>query len=293
MWGLQNEPFISNGIYPTCSYPAATNYVRAYRAVAGAVRREDPGILLFGDTEEHFPGKIAAGMGDPEVASLVDAYVVHTIGTPSESVRSVHERIRRELPYRPWFQNEYEYLSGGATPDRCLNTVQHIMNSFQLGENPTWFWIHALKPMNNSEASGYALGFWHSLGEPNPRAAAIKPGHWIFNPYNWHAVGSFIRHMPWDCVAVDLYEEQYDADGRIFAFRRPNGRLTVVVSNRSDKANRGFVIATGIRSASWKGFRYTPQEAGPDTMGVPVGERIDTVLRLDLPPRSWEFWEQQ
>jgi hypothetical protein len=432
MWGLQNEPNVNHSIYSTCEYPNSKQYVMAYRAVASAIRKHDPSIMLFADTYHHFPKLIGQAMGDPEVASLVDAYCVHTVGSPSEHVKSVHAEITKKLPHRPWFQNEYEYLTGGATPDRCLNTVQHIMNSFQIGENPTWFWIHALKPLKNAEASGYSLGFWKSLIEkpapataadyrrwpagpvftelpaefkefemisakrknpdapgieysfivnqpvtihllaedhedlkldkawkktrqtagwgetkdliftrkfpagsikiPAPagkaaphlcfveasdpeklkpqigvnvpieirsqvialeeKAAAIKPGHWIFNPYNWNAVGSFVRRMPWDSVAVDVKEKDYDANARIFAFKKPDGKLTVVVSNRAQK-KRGFEIATGIGEGTWKGWRYTPEEAGEGTLGVPVGELSGSKIKPELPGQSWEFWEQQ
>lgn len=439
MFGLQNEPNVNHSIYSTCEYPTPATYIRAYRAVAEAVRKHDPKIMLFADTYHGFPKLIAPGMTDPAVAALVDAYVVHTVGWDSNSVSGVHKAIREKLPLRPWFQNEYEYLTGGATPDRCLNTVEHIMNSFQLGENPTWFWIHALKPLKNAEASGYSLGFWKSLIEkPNPanaeqlrrwpqgpaftrlpdelkslelitakrlpgdkpgiaynflvnqpvtvfllaenaeglklspewektsltaawdggedtvykrsfkagkieipahggrtptrpalahavfvepsapasfkpqigmnlpiqirsetialerKAAAIEPGHWIYNPYNWHAVGSFVKRMPWDSVAVDIAEGKFDARARLFAFRRPNGKLTIVVANRSAENSRTFSIASGLAdSATWQGFRYTPDEAGPGTLGIPVGSVSGSTLKPVLPPRSWEFWEQQ
>ena len=437
MWGLQNEPWVSNAHYSACRYPDAASYVRAYRAVAAAIRRYDARILLFADTEDRFPHRIATGMNDAETAALVDAYVVHTIGAPSEDVREVHAKIRTELPFRPWFQNEYEYLTGGASPERCLNTVQHIMNSFQLGENPTWFWIHALKPFKNAEASGYSLGFWKSLEEPAnkmadetrrrwrdgpalttipPRllplemitptrgdpaqpgmpydfsvnqpvtvylvveelgdsapgpgwertderieraqggdtiyrqrlpagrieipphggqagdrhgaphlvfvepsspgnfkamigvnvpiqirsenlaleraAAAIEPGHWIFNRYNWNAVGSFVKRLPWDSVAVEVEEVPYDPDARVFAFKRPNGKLTVVVSNRTS-GERAFEVRIGSQPSTWKGFRYTPDEAGTGTLGVAVGEQRGPQLRPVLPVLSWEFWEEQ
>jgi hypothetical protein len=440
MWGLQNEPWFSHGPgFSTCGYPDAASYVKAYRAVASAVRRYDARILLFADTESNFPRQIATAIHDPEIAGLVDAYVVHTIGAPSEHVREVHRKIRTELPWRPWFQNEYEYLHGGATPERCLNTVQHIMNSFQLAENPTWFWIHALKPFKNAEASGYSLGFWNSLAEPVTKvaneirrrwqdgpelaalpnefeawemisatrgdpakpgapydfsvnqpvivhllvedfggytpgadweptkrrvswtegegrrdvvyrrafsagkidipmhtgksggrfgaphlvfvepsegvafkamigvnvpiqirsefialereAAKLKPGHWMFNRYNWHAVGSFVKRMPWDSVAVAVDETRYDADARVFAFLRPNGKLTVVLSNRKP-GEHAFDIATG-RKAVWHGFRYTPDNAGERTLGVAVGAQTGLRLRPVLPRLSWEFWEEQ
>lgn len=454
LWGLQNEPHVSHGHYPTCLYPDAGGYVRAYRAVAAAVRRHDPGILLFADTEGGFPKKIAAGMGDPAVAALVDAYAVHTVGAPSQQVAAVHARIRAELPHRPWFQNEYEYLTGGATRERCLNTVQHIMNSFQLGENPTWFWIHALKPAGNAEASGYALGFWRSLEEPGtglvderlrrwrggpeytelperlarlemivaargdparpgvrydfsvdrpvtvhllaeetegagwepgagwvatgemaawcggrdrvyrrsfgagrvdipenrgrtgerhgaPHAvwfepaqgagdaaagagagrpggpplraligvnvpiqirsealaqaralADLRPGHWLFNRYNWHAVGSFVRRLPWDSTAVAVEEPRSDPHARLLAFLRPGGKLTVVLSNRTAGA-RSFEVETGRAGATWRGWRYTPEEAGDGALGVPAGSRAGGRLGVALPSLSWEFWEEQ
>lgn len=439
MWGLQNEPWFSHAsAFSTCGYPDATSYVRTYRAVAGAVRRHDARIMLFADTETDFPRQIAAGMHDPEVAALVDAYAVHTIGRPSEHVREVDAKIRTELPPRPWFQNEYEYLSGGATPERCLNTVQHIMNSFQLAGNPTWFWIHALKPFKNAEASGYSLGFWRSLTEPAetvvdekrrrwrdgpeftalPRAleacemitatrgdpakpgaaydfsvnqpvtvylvvedaggyapgsgweatgektvrsggtdtvyrrafpvgkveipahtgqsggrfgaphlafvqpgepatfkamigvnmpiqirseflalqreaAQLEPGHWMYNRYNWHAVGSFVKRLPWDSTVVTIEEAHYDPDARLFAFRRPNGKLTVVVSNQTAMERRFEIAVAGGGSASWRGFRYTPDEAGEGTLGVPVGEQTGRSITPTLPSLSWEFWEEQ
>jgi hypothetical protein len=124
------------------------------------------------------------------------------------------------------------------------------------------------------------------------KAAAVEPGHWIFNPYNWNAVGSFVRHMPWDCVALAVEETKYDADARILAFKKPDGKITVVVSNRSAKPRR-FDIATGVNAASWRGFRYTPDEAGRATMGVEVEAKNGTHLQPELPPLSWEFWEQQ
>jgi hypothetical protein len=432
MWGLQNEPNVNHNIYSSCEYPTSAQYVTAYRAVARAIRKHDSGILLFADTEHGYPQKIGPAMTDPEVASLVDAYAVHIVGSPSETPRQVHEKITAKLPRRPWFQNEYEYLTGGATPERCLNTVQHIMNSFQLAENPMWFWIHCLKPVGNAEASGYSLGFWKSLIEkpstnsaeqfrrwprgpeftalpdafkklemisvkrpqagkpaigynfivnqpvtvhllaqagsearldaawrktelkakwdggedtvftrkfpagkieiPAPgagvvahsvfvepseaakfkaeigmnlpieirsqalalerKAAAVKPGHWIYNPYNWNAVGSFVKRMPWDSVVVDIAEQRYNPDARLFAFRKPDGKLTIVLSNRTPGAH-AFEIQTGLRDAVFKGFRYTPDDGGKDTLGNAVGELRGGTISPTLPRLAWEFWEQQ
>lgn len=438
MFGLQNEPEVNHTIYSTCFYRTPEQYTKAFRAVARAIRSNDPGIMIFADTGHHFPKFIGPSMNDPEIASLVDAYAVHMVGSPSDTPVKVHAEITAKLPPKPWFQNEYEYQSA-TSPGRCLNTVNHIMNSFQIGQNPTWFWLHALKPLKNAEASGYCLGFWKSQIEapltasaqqqrrwiegpeftslPEPlrdlemvsgqrpannktpvayyftvnqpvtvyllaedceglkldaawertdlvstwpdgrdvifkqtfqkgqvkvpaptgrsgdrpsvphqafiepsdpktfhvqvgtnlpmqirsqaialekRAEAIKPGHWVFNEYNWHAVGSFVRHMPWDCQAIAVEEEQaYNSLARVLAFKRPNGKLTVVVSNASESDPRRFAITTGLPDGTWKGFRYTPHEAGEGTMGVPCGTLTGEVIRPELPPRSWEFWEQE
>ncbi|WP_319268477.1 glycoside hydrolase family 30 beta sandwich domain-containing protein [uncultured Draconibacterium sp.] len=434
-WGMSNEPWTSNTSYSSCKWFTAEDYVRSYYYSAKAIREADPNILLISDTEYGFPRKIATGMHRPEVADLVDAYVVHTIGWDSERVKDVHKRITEELPKRPWFQNEYEYLSGGATPERCLNTAQHIMNSFQLGENPTWYWIHALKPFKNSEASGYSLGFWKSLMEKyhaqnigkyerwvkgpiidkmpdgfekmefinairpgktkkpglgytfsiNQNATAylvveekggfapegwekkdlvvvhengtdaiytkqlqkgkiqiskndgkegdvygaphalflegedmetfkvevgvnspmkirseamvlekaameMEPGTWIYNDFNWNAVGSFVKHMPWDCKVLDITEANYNKDARVFAYEKPDGKRVFVVSNRTGK-EYSFKLNTGVNS-KWQSYRYTPWERGENTMGVPTEKQKGNEIITVLPHLSWEFWEE-
>ncbi len=436
MWGLQNEPDANGSIYSTCHYPDSPGYVSVYKSVAGAIRQHDPTIFLFADTCGRFPKLIGPGMTNAEVAPLVDAYAVHTVGYSADSVKAVHEKIAKELPPRPWFQNEYEYLTGGATPERCLNTVAHIMNSFQLAGNPTWFWIHALKPLKNAEASGYSLGFWKSLIDPpkstsaeqfrrwvdgpeftdlpeqlgklemvsvkstsgvqpkigynfmvnqpvtvylltkdspghdpgkgwektgittswnggkdvvykgsfpagkitvpapsgngdvlshasfvepsdpttlkvqigmnlpiqirsqalelERKAASIEPGHWIFNPYNWNAVGSFVKHMPWDSRVVGVGENLSDNNRRILAFKKPDGKLTIVLANRTAK-NQAFRVESGLNdeNAVFKGYRYTPDEAGPGTRGLEIGTIRGRVITPMLGGLSWEFWEQQ
>ncbi len=445
MFGLQNEPNVKHSCYSTCGYETEA-YVAAYAAVANAVRQYDPSILLFADTEGGFPSKIATGMDNPDIAKLVDAYVIHIIGQTAAGIAERHNKIRKELPYRPWFQNEYEYLTGIATPERCLNTAEHIMNSFQVAENPTWFWLHALKPFTNSEASGYSLGYWKSREEPAEEKGSVKPkqrwtngpaftsipeelqdaelvnvtrregdkspglefsmvfsvpaeiylvvdassrselpsdhgyiktdlvteyegkqqdiiyrkttqgnetvkfpgnthqengaykpphalfvkltgdapagqglqvgvnspieiysqalemetlksqlqpGHWIYNDFNWNAVGSFAKNIPWNSVCIDIEDSQDSPSSRVLAFKRPNQKVTVAVSNSLPHESHTVEIKTGLPAGNWKGVRYTPFERGDQTRGVPVGEQHSDTLSLSLPPLSWEFWEQQ
>lgn len=289
LWGLQNEPF-ANTPYSSCIYNAA-QYQRTFKAVAPVLRAFDPKIQLTGDDGNSwkFPwiGPIARV---PETASLVDYLTIHHVGCDSN-----FDIMPGDYP-KPVFENEYEYLDGPATADRCLNTVQDVMNWFQIDKAPIWFWIHALKPIGNSEGSGYSLGFWRPPGDNDPKHLAkfpdLQPGHWTYNNYNWFAVGSFVKHMPWDCQAVDVTEDVRDNDLRILAFKKPDGKLTVVVSNRSF-APHTFHIDTGLTGATFKGYRYTPHDAGDNCMGVDAGTLTGGTISPKVDDLTWEFWEQQ
>jgi hypothetical protein len=259
--------------------------------VAPVIRAFDPRIRIIADTgpKWSFP-YIRPVLNDARTAGLVDALVIHHIGSNANQVHPPPEPSGK-----PRFQNEYEYQpwQGPASPDKCLNTVGHIMNWFQLGHAPTWFWIHALKPYTNAEASGYALGYWRPPDADDDRKypAGLQPGHWIFNPYNWHAVGSFVRHLPWNSRGVALTTAAWDDDLPAFAFLRPNGRLTVVVANRCGQAHR-FVIRPGLGAAEFRGVRYTPDHAGTDCQGVLLAAQQGREITTVLPDLSWEFWEQ-
>lgn len=290
LFGLQNEPF-ANTPYSSCIYSGA-GYVKTFLAVAPVVRKFDPNIAIIADTSGSWKfSYIRPVVDDPKTSSLVDDLVIHHVGCNSND-----DMPAPEPSGKPRFENEYEYLDGPASPDRCLNTAQDIMNWFQLGGAPTWFWIHALKPIGNSEASGYSLGFWRPQHEEkpvtDPKFADLQPGHWTWNNYNWFAVGSFVRHMPWNCQTVAVTEEVRDNDLRILAFKKPDGKLTVVLSNRSGSPHV-FHVTTGLQNAAFKGFRYTPTDAGDNCQGVPLDALTGGVISPQVPDRTWEFWEQQ
>jgi len=289
-WGLQNEPF-ANTPYSSCFYSPA-EYLRTFEAVAPAIRRFDPKIQIIADTSSAWTFYfVSPALKNPETASLVDDLVTHHVGWNSKEDMAPPNQFDK-----PRFNNEFEYLSGPASPSRCLNTAQDIMNWFEYGGAPTWFWLHALKPVGNSEASGYSLGFWLSPNDPSPKNIdkfpGLQPGHWVYNNYNWFAVGSFVKHMPWDCQAVGVDEDVQDPDLRILAFKRPNGKLTIVVSNRSWSPHT-FHIDTGLQNATFKGYRYTPKDAGTDCQGVPLDTMTGGTISPQLDDLTWEFWEQQ
>ncbi len=290
-WGLKNEP-PTDCPYSSCKFTPA-QYAKTFLAVAPQVRAFDPKIQIIADTGFGWDFKfIRPVLNNPKTSGLVDDLVIHHVGSDANVVLN----IPKEKTGKPRFQNEFEYLAGPSSPARCLNTVQHIMNWFQIGEAPTWFWIHALKPIGNAEASGYSLGFWRPASDTNladnPKFPGLKPGCWTWNKYNWNAVGSFERHMPWDCRAVEVKEETRDPDLRIFAFKKPDGKLTIVLSNRSFHEHT-FHIATGLSDSTFKGFRYTPDAAGDNCMGVEIGTLKGGTISPQPGDLTWEFWEQQ
>ncbi len=63
-----------------------------------------------------------------------------------------------------------------------------------------------------------------------------------------------------------MTEEVRDNDLRILAFKKPDGKLTVVLSNRSGSPHI-FHVSTGLQNATFKGFRYTPTDAGENCQG--------------------------
>jgi Glycosyl hydrolase family 30 beta sandwich domain len=285
MWGLQNEPFANTG-YSSCIY-SPEGYSRVFAAVAPAIRAFDPKIIITADDAS---GQyIKPALANPETAKLVDAFTVHQVGIDSAAVKA------KDLG-RPTFEDEYEYLSGPASPDRCVNTVQYAMNWFQRRKAPTWFWIHVLKPVGNSESSGYGLGYWRPpnyTGTTSPALADVQPGHWTWNKYNWNSVACFLRRMPWDSKGVAVDEETPSENLRIFSFLRPDGKLVIVLSNRSGAPHTFHVAVGGIAGATFQGWRYTPEDDQPDGLGKKIdATQQGPVIAPQLADNTWEFWEQ-
>lgn len=172
-FGLQNEPG-ANESYPSCVYTPA-NYAQTFRAVASAVRAQRPAVKIFGDTDVIDVRFIAAAMNDPANAKLVDFLVMHSVGSDSKTVAGdlakVRSRINQPLPL---CQNEYEYLKGPASPERCVNTVQNIMNWYQIAASPTWYWIHCLKPHTRILAADERVGRFQTTDRCTARPLRLE-----------------------------------------------------------------------------------------------------------------------
>ena len=194
-WGLQNEPFVgpTGCIYSCCGISHA-DYHPAFAATAGAVRAAFPDTLIHASSgfgQDWSP----AILSDPSALALVDAWTWHRVGADSNEQISLREYFLANATGRPVLNNEFEYLDSKTSPNRTLNTAQSIMNWFVFENAPSWFWLHALKPLTNSEAQGYGLGFWNPINEP-VSPSPVLPGHWEFNYDNFNAVAGFLKYLP-------------------------------------------------------------------------------------------------
>ncbi|MGW4646869.1 hypothetical protein [Kitasatospora sp. NPDC004289] len=287
-WGLQNEPGVSTR-YPSCTYDAA-RYLAAFKAVAPKVRAAYPDVTIHADSQHGWQGERGrAILADPEALRYVDAWTFHRIG--ADSNQQLTGDFTSGAAGRPVFSNEFEYLErqGPMSDWRTVNTAQSIMNWMTFQNSPTWFWLHALKPTTNAEAENYALGFWRPPHDTDfSRFPHIAPGHWDFNPRNWNAVAGFVKYLPWDSVRHHV-DEPLHTDGspytgqRIMAWRTPQGKPVLAVTNRDDTP---YTYTVDTRTAAtFHGHRY-----GPATHNRTLAAKAGPTLEFTVPGKSIEFW---
>ncbi|WP_435281724.1 hypothetical protein [Streptomyces koelreuteriae] len=284
MWGLQNEPRHNNiQNYSHCHYNA-DQYLAAFKAVAPKVRAKYPDVMIMADSIDGWSGAIGKKLSkDPDAMSHIDAWTYHRIGTDSNE--QMTRNFRSGAAGKPVFNNEFEYLDFKTSDWRCINTAQSIMNWMVFQDAPTWFWLHALKPIGNGEGAGYSLGFWRPPSDKDfSRYPDLKPGHWTWNPQNWNAVAGFVKYMPWDSVRYMVDESKRLSDQRIMAWKTPSGKEVFAVTNRSKTESFTYTVDTQT-SAPFEGHRY-----GPKTNDQRIGSKKGPKLTLTVPPLSIEFW---
>jgi hypothetical protein len=154
--------------------------------------------------------------------------------------------------------------------------------------SPVWYWIHALKPVSNMEATGYALGYWRPVGELKQNLRPeLPPGHWEFNPHIWNAIAGFLKYMPWDSTRLNVEESVVLHDQRILVWRTKAGKLGIALSNRGTSP---FTFdLSGMSFAGLHGHRYTVT-----ALDVSLGQKsAKDDLSITVPPQSFEFWIAQ
>ena len=230
-------------------------------------------------------GRIRLGAlirADSSALSYVDAWSYHRIGSDSND-QITPGKYTASAAGKPVFSNEFEYQV--PTSDwKMVNTAQSIMNWMTFQNSPTWFWLHALKPTYNSEASGYSLGYWRPYDDNDfTKFPNIAQGHWDYNPQNFNAVYGFVRYMPWNSVRYQVDEGTVRTEQRIMAWKTPQGKLVFAFTNRTTSAVTYTVDTGSIRS--FQGQQFTPTARNTGLPG-----KTGPVLTLTLPPTSIQFW---
>lgn len=297
MWGLQNEPSVGNPgnlsiggappqSYSTCYYDPDL-YYKAFRMIAPKIRNAAPKALIMVDSQSGNAGVRGKKIQqDTNLLKLVDAWVYHRVGSDANLMIKEAPLYTSNTFDKPVFQNEFEYQHR-SSDKLFVNTAQSIINWLTFANSPTWFWLHALKPTYNVEASGYSLGFWRPEDDNDfSHFPGIKKGHWDYNPLNYNAIAGFLKYMPWNSRRYVVEEDTVRHDNRIMAFKTPSGHLVVVLTNRSGNPFT-FHVTTG-KNKRFRGYRYTASSR--DTgLGILSGPDITPTL----PDLSIEFWVEQ
>ncbi len=296
MWGLQNEPNVIDvgsltlgkapQSYSHCQYSPQL-YVDAFRAVAPKVRKAAPNTRIMVDSWNGNTGEIGKLVQqDTALLRYVDDWVYHRIGANSNQVIEEAPKYTTNTFDKPVFQNEFEYQH--PTHDTlCLNTAQSVLNWLTFANSPTWFWLHALKPTYNAEASGYSLGFWRPEDDTDfTKNSQIKKGHWDYNDRNFNAIAGFLKYMPWNSRRYHVDEDVVRKDNRIMAFKTPDGKQVIVLTNRSGKPFQ-FNLETGSKKP-FAGYRYTPS-----ARNIALGRQRGATLSPQVPHLAIEFWVEE
>ncbi|MEV4514385.1 hypothetical protein AB0K00_36170 [Dactylosporangium sp. NPDC049525] len=281
MFSLQNEPSIGSVAYSCCTY-SNDQYYKAFKAIAPKIRAEFPGIVIHADAENGQRGRGGALIrADATALSQVDGWSFHRIG--SDSNDQLQNNYTSDAAGKPVFSNEFEYQV--PTSDwKMVNTAQSIMNWMTFQNSPTWFWLHALKPTYNSEASGYSLGFWRPYDDDDfTKYPTIAKGHWDYNPRNFNGIHGFVKYLPWNSVRYAVDEGTVRTEQRIMAWKTPQGKLVFAMTNRSLSTVTYTVDTGSVRS--FQGQQYTPTARNTN-----LTDKTGPVLTLTLPPTSVQFW---
>ncbi|MFF8019317.1 hypothetical protein [Streptomyces sp. NPDC007929] len=280
-WGLQNEPEMGHVAYSCCKYSPA-EYAKAFRTIAKKIALAYPDVEIHADSWDGWSGAFGTALrNDPEAMKYVKAWTYHRIG--SDSNDSMHQDYHSGALGLPVYSNEFEYQVPTSNW-KCINTAQSIMNWMTFQNSPTWYWLHALKPIGNSEASGYSLGYWRPPGYTEPgNFPDLAEGHWTWNPQNWNAVAGFLRYMPWDSARYVVDEETAYENHRIMAWKTPAGKPVFAVTNRTSS---DFTYTIDCQTAaSFQGYRF-----GPSTTNQHLGQKTGPDLTITVPKESIEFW---
>ncbi|WP_146746583.1 glycoside hydrolase [Sinomicrobium soli] len=292
MWGLQNEPNnVTN--YAQTTY-SNEEYYETFRKVAPKVRKAYPDVLIHVNSQR---GQYGVGSElikkDKEALQYVDGWswhrAYHVPNATSDDLIDHRKSINRGTEGKPVFNNEFEYFKKKNQMDtspewRMVNTPQVIMNWMTFADSPTFFWLHALKPMSDGNSEGFALGVWRGEQESDAeRFPDLQKGHFQYNWWNWNGIAGFLKHMPWDSRRYEVEEDEVLYNQRIMAWKRPDGKFVFALTNRSNRPFEFNIAMDQIRS--FTGHRYDK-----DTLNQTLPSQSGSDHKITLEPWSIEFW---
>jgi O-glycosyl hydrolase len=300
-WGLQNEPVFGvtplNGEKPKVGerpkmpygimFYSPDDYATTLKYTVPKLRAFKPSLHIHANSWDGPAGKYAEEIRkDSELLKNIDAWTWHQVGSNSNAQIDDQVKYMAGAGGKPVYSNEFEYQPADLKKidSPFMNTGQSLMNWMVFENSPTWYWLHALKPVTNLEATGYALGFWRPAGilKNNLRPNLLE-GHWEFNPQNWNALAGFLKYLPWDSTRLTVEETTVQHDQRILVWKSKKGKLGIVVSNRGTTPYTFHLKTSGpLRLA---GHRYTVKQ-----LNVPLGRKMGDEIAITVQPQSFEFW---
>ncbi|CAN5690894.1 hypothetical protein BH10ACI4_BH10ACI4_34570 [soil metagenome] len=300
-WGLQNEPVfgmtplngekVKAGERPKMPYGimfySPEDYATTLKYTVPKLRLFKPGLHIHANSWDGPAGKYAEEIRkDPELLKNIDAWTWHQVGSNSNAQIDDQAKYMAGAGGKPVYSNEFEYQPADLKKidSPFMNTGQSLMNWMVFEDSPTWFWLHALKPVTNLEATGYALGFWRPAGVlKNNLRPNLQAGHWEFNPQNWNALAGFLKYLPWDSTRLAVDESTVQHDQRILVWKSKQGKLGIALSNRGTQPYTFHM--TGQGRLTLAGHRYTLKE-----LNTSLGRKSGDDISFTVQPQSYEFW---
>lgn len=297
-WGLQNEPNYGDTGYPCCHYEPDV-YVEVFKSIAPKIKASYPSIEIILDSCNGNVSSYAAELRKPENSEYlkyVDSWVYHRIGDNSDNVMNRASNYQSNSLGKPIYNNEFEYMPNHMKDNSkewlMVNTAQSIMNWMTFLDSPVWYWLHVLKPVSDGEnRDGFSLGTFRgnadkmSYGYPD-----LEQGHFQMQWWNWNSLAGFLRYMPWNSVRYTVEESTSRADNRVMAWKTPEGKFVIALTNRTSEWF-GFDISLDT-SRSFVGHSFDRRHIDRILDGTEVISR-DSGLTAKVKPWSIVFLVEQ
>jgi hypothetical protein len=292
-WSIGNEPTLYSGDLKRAYDTEEFN--REWRTFAQAMKKADPSILLLGPELHQFTGDPASNPKDSQGkdwmteflranGDLVDVVAIHrypyprneknaTIADLRENSKEwdttiaylrdlIHRETGRDLPIAVTEINSHysKAVGGEATPDSHYNAIWLADVLGRMIRNRVLIMNHWML----TSKGGY--GGWGLVERSD-----VYPSYHVYQLYR--EFGSEL-----------VYSSSPDPDVTVYAAKRADGALTIVVINLADAARQMPLTLQGAAPGPAETWRLDLERAG-ENVGV-----IDLSLPLDLPPQSMSMF---